>query len=507
MTPHGAGESEIAGRPWRQACRLVWLWVSPVLLLSLTVEILASGREGLWLLLLVFIAPLFGLLLVPSSSESDRGEGFFFSLGAALVTAGLLWANLALAADVAEWLGGPRWSGTLIGALAVIAVTVWRGAARLWPLFIVAALAGTAAPLAVVMGVTDPLPHRVWARVASEPAFRFSSESPWVTEGRVVSNRPGNGGILFLEEHRLIPLASGPVGIVISDGGQQREVKRMANPGRPIVLRPGDRLVADTAIPLRFEGGKLIPGAPLSGIDWADRPLRPRRAVLLKFLGLGVTLVGGAMALAMLAGGVESASRSKAASAGLLLLVVLLLGECWAIYAAAFTPELFLGGVRAPALIEMPALVFYGSRWGRWLSWVVVAGLLSWFLASAAWLRGSMAPKATALWAGLVAAAGLLSLWPISPWRLALAAFGLGASALAPLALAGAQASHSRAAGAALGTGLILYVAISVAGRLLVSGESWAGVIAEHPALVVAPLVCGILWVSRRRRPGVSSSS
>jgi hypothetical protein len=294
---------------------------------------------------------------------------------------------------------------------------------------------------------------------------------------------------------------------VIGDGGRVREGKRMANPGQPIVLRPGDRLVADTAIPLRFEGGKRIPGAPLSGIDWADRPLRPRLAALLSFLGLGATLVGGAAALVTMSGRPAIASRSGASLAGLLLLVILFWGECWAVYAAAFTPELFLGGVRAPALIEMPALIFSGSRWSRWLSWAVVAGLLSWLLASAASLRGSIASRGTAFWVGLVVAAGALSLWPLAPWRLALASLGLGASTLAPLALAGAQASHSRAAGVALVTGLVLYSAIAVTGRFLVAGENWAGVIAEHPALVVAPLVCGILWVSRRRLPGVSSSA
>jgi hypothetical protein len=483
--------------------------MSPVFLLTIPTALLTSGREGLWLALLAFVAPLFGLLLASSSPSSESNEkGFFFTLGAVLMMGGLLWANLTLAADIAAWLGGPRWAGTLVGGVTAVALAVWRGSDRARPLFIASALVGTVAPLLMVLGATDPLPHRVWAHVSSQPSFRFRSDSPWVTEGRAIRTRPG-GELLFLEEHRLIPLTAGPLRVVISDRGRVREEEWTVTPGQPITLRPGDRITLESATRLRFEGEKRIPGAPLSGIDWADRPLRSPGAALWNFLGLGVTLVGGAVALVALTRRFGDVSRSVASLAGLLLFVVVLWGECWAIYAAAYTPELFLGGVIAPALLELPSLVFFGSWWGQWLSWIVVVGLLSWFLASAAALRESIIAlggqpgeeflKHPVLWVGLVAAAGLASLWPVAPWSLMLIALGLGASTLSPIILAGRPAGRPAVEKVAVGFGLLLFLGLTAAGRLGMPASEGMRAIFAYPSLVTIPLTAGFLWVARRR--------
>ena len=40
-------------------------------------------------------------------------------------------------------------------------------------------------------------------------------------------------------------------------------------PGQSVTLRAGDRLEEGTALPLRFEPGKRVPGAPASGPAWS----------------------------------------------------------------------------------------------------------------------------------------------------------------------------------------------------------------------------------------------
>ena len=485
--------------PARAGWRVGWAWLSPVLLLSIPVQLLSKGSEALWLVLLVVVAPLLALFLVPAGGRPVTWNEHADTLPVVttlLVVGALLWANLSLAGDLAVWLGGPRWSGALVAGGAAAALGVFREGEKTMPLFILAALLGLLLPLVVILGATDPLPPRVWNRVASQPAFRFPSDSPWVTEGRSLGGRRGVDTLLFQEAHRLTPLTEAPLRVVVSDGVRTRVEELAVAPGQPLVLRPGDRLQLDAGTRIRFEGGKRIPGAPLSGIAWADAPVRGGPA-LLKFLGLGITLVGGAAAL-MLSGRSGLHSRGGTALLGLFLLVAVAWSQCWALYAAAYAPELFLGGVTAEELLELPALVL---RWGRWLAGIALVGLFAWFLASAVALRRVLAQLESALlpdlwvWGGLVGVAGLASLWPLDPWRLLLLALGLGASALAPLAVAAGPVGRSPSAKLAPAVGLALFVGLAVAG--LLSGTEGSLILA-YPASVAAPVACGIVWLARR---------
>jgi hypothetical protein len=446
-----------------------------------------------------------------------------------LMVGTVLWANLTLAGDVAFWLGGSRWNGVLVAGGGAVALAALREDERRgWLLGFLAfvGLVGLALPLLVILRATDPIPPRVFSRVASQAAFQFASDSPWVSDGRSVMVRRGVDTLFFEEEHRVIPLTERPMRVIISDGGRVRVEELRVTSGRPVTLRPGDRLQVDGEARYRFEAGKRIPGAPVSGIAWADAPIRPRGVAFLRVLGLGVTLVGGAAALFTLGG---SRSRGGIALWGLFLLAAVAWSQCWALYGAAYAPEIFLGGVTPEKLLELPALVLRGQPWGRWLVGVALAGLLAGILAAAAALRqtlghielagqpaeghgrgearvpvpaqqpGAASARGPArdwrLWGGLVALAGLASLWPFDAWTLLSLAFGLGASTLAPLVVAGGR---PRAATGAMAVGFVLFVGLSALGWL---APAQGYVLLSFPALIAAPAAWGILWLARRLSP------
>jgi len=517
-----------------------WRWLSPVLLLSIPTELLTAGRAGLWLLLLVFVAPLLALLLSPFPAPPARNRlaGTLEAALRLLMVGAILWANLTLAGDVAFWMGGSRWSGVLVAGGGAVLLAALGEDERRRRLLGVLALLGLAVPLLVVALATDPVPPRVWSRVASQAAFRFPPDSPWVSEGRSVSGRRGAETLLFEEEHRLTPLTEGRMRVSTSDGRSVRDEELAVTPGRPVTVRPGDRLHLDGGTRFRFEAEKRIPGAPVSGIAWADAPSRPRWPALLRVLGVGVTLVGGAAALSVPGG---ARSRSGTALLGLFLLAVVVWSECWALYGAAYAPELFLGGVTPEKLPELPALVLRGEPSGHWLTWVALAGLLAGLLATAAALRQALTrtePAASArargpammeagvapargpammeagvaparapamiteeiardwrLWGGLVALAGVASLWSHDAWMLLSLALGLGASTLAPLAVMGGR---PRASAGALAVGSTLFVGLAALGRL---ASAQANVVLSFPALIAAPAAWGILWLARRLSP------
>ena len=473
-------------------------WLSPVLLLSVPAELLTAGRDGLVLLLLIFVAPLLALLLPrsPVPPVQNRSTGTLAAVLMLLMVGIILWANLALAGDVAVWLGSPRWSGALVAGGGAVALAALGEDERRGRLLGLLALLALALPLVVILRATDPVPPRVWSRVASQAAFRFSPESHWVSEGRSVRVR-GADTLVFEEEHRLIPLTDGRMRVTISDGKRVRVEEVLVTHGRPVTLRPGDRLHVDGEARYRFEAGKRIPGAPASGIVWADAPLLPRGVAFLRLLGLGITLVGGAAALFTLDG---PRSRGGLALWGLLLFAAVVWSECWAVYGAAYAPELFLGGVTPEKLLELPALVL-GEPWGRWLSGVALSGLLAGILAAAAALRLALGlmelPVARdwRLWGGLVGLAGLASLWPFDAWTLLSLAFGLGASTLAPLILVGGRPG---AAMGATAVGFLLVVGLAALGRL---DPAQGNALLSFPALIAAPAAWGILWLARRLSP------
>jgi hypothetical protein len=494
--------------------RVLSAWLSPALLLAVPAALIAEGRDGLWLALLFVVAPLFAFVALASARSSVHGtQDQTLETVAALLMIGLLvWANLSLAGDVAAWLGWPRWRGIfpVVGALGL---SLWPRASRSWPWLVPAGLLALFLSAVAIVHSSPGDPILAWSQIASQPAFRFPADSPWVTRGRAVGSRRGSLALLFEEEHRVTPLDPGPLRVEVSDRGRLQVQEWTLDPGQSVTLRPGDRLQVTGASRLRFEAGKRVPGAPASGIAWADSSRSLRRVLLIRFLGLGLTLLGGALALARF-GGPPRPGRAGPAVAGLVLLVVLGWMECWAIYAVRWAPEMFLGegAAAAAGLVELPALVFRGNPWGPRLVGLTVVGLVLLFLAASVALRehvGQGEGEAAAtlgsdlgLWSGMFAVTALAALWPVEPESLVLSALGLGASTLAPLVLFGSPAVWPRSTMWAMGAGLALFLGATVLGRLGVQAGPLAGAIVAYPALVAAPVAVLILRVaSRAARP------
>lgn len=475
------------------------LWITPALLLSLPVELLIRGSEGLWAALLVVVAPLLGFLAIPGRSDTPPHRVSAHAL--VLVAAVLVWANLLLAGDVARWLGYPRAVGIVAVAASAVVLTAFD-VGRRWGLALaLAALLALFVPLAAVVAGAGRLPVEAWSHAASALAFRFSATSPWVTEGRAIALRPGTDTLLFEDEHRITSVNAGVFRILVSDAGRARiqEWKLAAN--QSVTLRPGDRLLVEPGQRLRFEANKRIPGAPASGVSWADPPRQSFGPGLVALVAFALTVVGGAAAL--LSGpGTGPVSRMSGALAGLGYLLVVIWAEGWATYTLAVAPDLFLGGVTPEKLLELPALVFAGDLRGRVLGAVLLLGGFVAFLASITALRGLLAGDRASgdwrLWGAIVGAAGLASVWPQDPWTVLVLAFGLGASTLAPAVWIGIPPERPRAAGAALGAGLALFLMLVAAGQLWELPGAWAEVVLGYPALLAMPVSAGGLWLTRR---------
>ncbi len=488
--------------------RLVAAWLTPALLLGVPSALIAEGRDGLWVALLFVIAPLVAASTAVSRRAAwpEAGRRTFPLVAMLLVVGLLLWANLSLAGDVASWMGQPRWRG-ILPAVVALAGLLWPRAARAWRWLVPAGLLALVLPVAVVVHASHTDPIATWSQVASQPAFRFGAGSPWVTEGRALGLRSRPQALSFEEEHRVTPLDPGPVRVEVRDQGRLQVQEWTLAPGQSVTLRPGDRLQVDHEMRLKFEANKRVPGAPLSGIAWADTSPFPRGVMLIRLLGLALTLAGGAVGLVGFAAP-TAPTRASVGLAGLVLLVSLGWAECWAIYAARWAPELFVGGVSAAALVELPALLLRPSPWGSRLAGVGLAGLAALFLAASVALREQLAmaegeeggplESDAGLWGGVFAVTALAALWPVEPWSLVLTALGLGASTVAPLIFLGMPTGRPAAAACAVGVGLALFLGLTALGRLGVQGGSVGQTLLTYPALVATPVAGSILWVARR---------
>ena len=284
---------------------------------------------------------------------AQPGRDALFPVVVLLLVAGLLlWASLALAGDVAAWLGAPRWQGIGIAAGGAWLLVIWRKAGRLVPWLLVAFLLGLAVPLFVLARGAGVGPLGAWERVASQPAFRFPASSPWVGPGRELRAGRGPGALLFEEEHRVTAAGPAQIHVRARDGARVSESDWELQAGKSVTLRPGDELTWPPGARLRFEAGKAVPGAPSSGIAWADGP----RGDSSRRWGLLLTLTGGALALIGF-GATGRITRVEMAAVGAGLLAVFLWGIGWAVYCALGAPDLFLGGVALERLVEPPSLV------------------------------------------------------------------------------------------------------------------------------------------------------
>jgi len=488
----------------RSAARVLAVWLTPALVLAIPAALAERGPGGLWLGLVVMVVPLVILGLQPESVEPSGQP--LVSVVTLLLTVGmLLWANIALAGDVAAWLGAQRWQGIVVTAVAGWLLTAWRPLRRTAPLLLALALMAAVLPLLQVGWALGLGPVAAWDRVASQQAFRFSSSSPWVTTGRVLASSRGGAPLIFDEVHRLTAPAGGVLRVRTFDAGRASEMDWTLTPGQTVTLRPGDELLRGSRIRLRFEADKRVPGAPASGVAWADG----RSRHLLERVALLITLLVGAAAL-LRAGLTVKLPRYRVGLVAAGLLAAFAWSEGWTIYSLIQAPDVFLGGITLDRLVELPAPALFAEPWRRVLQAMLLGAGLALFLASSVALRerlGALDPtgggeigRDPGLWAGLFGGAALASLWPADPWALTLLALGGAGCALGPAALWPTRPERAALATTAGVVGLIVFASFAAAQLRGSSGGDLLNVAVAYPALVGAPAGALVLWLGRGGR-------
>ena len=485
------------------AARNLAIWLTPAAWLALPALVLESGPDGLWIGLVLLVAPLLALAVASGvTSPAPSGDALFPVLALLLVVGILFWANLVLAGDVAAWLGAPRWQGIAVAAGGAWLLLVWRRSGRLMPVLLLVAGCGLVLPMLALAGNAGMGPLGAWERVASLPAFRLPASSPWANPGRELRVGRGPGTLVFEEEHRVTAAGPAQLHVRAVDGARVTESDWDLRPGDSVTLRPGDELRWPPGARLRFEVGKTVPGAPSSGISWADG----RRGDSSRRWGLLITLCGGALAL--LGFGIAGrVTRQEMAVTGAALIAVFAWGVAWAVYCALGAPDLFLGGVAVERLAWPPTL-----RGGPGVGGVLPLAALASFLASSMALRarigaldvtgGGEIGHDLGLWSAILGGAALASLWPVEPWGLVLAACGLATSTLAPAVLWPPRAGRGPWGTWAGLVGLVVFGALAVAGQWTNVSESWAGLPLAYPAVVAAPAAALVLGLARRPRKG-----
>ncbi len=467
------------------------VWVAPVVLVSVAGRVFAGAADAPVVALATFLAPLLALLAGPAAAALPPSR--VASL-ATLAGAGLaLWASATALADVAEALSLRRWQAAVLAAALALLVSEWRPSnpgARL-PLgpLLGGAVAAFTLPVVVVGAALGASPWTAWSRAASAPAFTFGERSAWVTEGRRL-REPTT--FAFTEAHRVTAVSPGTYRVIEQVGSARVTREWRLGAGDALTLRPGDRLVLDAGAHVRFEAGRRVPGAPVSGVVWADPPERRSPQAAVHALGAALTLVGGALALSSPPGSLVTRGASSAPA---LLLASVLSAVCWGVYGAHAAPELAIGGRALAGLFELPAVV-RPSLTGRLLVAVGGLALLLAFVAAACALRGVVRAAAAAagrearapmVWVALLVAATAASVAPASAWGTFLAGCGLAAAAGAPRLAGGGRAA--RLAGSLVG--VAAFAALwAGAGRL----PAWAAAAGAYPVLVAGPLA----WLTSR---------
>ncbi|HEX6078777.1 MAG TPA: hypothetical protein VF197_04035 [Methylomirabilota bacterium] len=486
--------------------RVLAVWLTPAALLAVPAALATHAAGGLWLGLVLVLAPLIVLGLPPGVRAAGAREtpGSLFPVVTLLIAVGLLlWANIALAGDLAAWLGARRWQGIVVTAVAGWVLTAWRPLRRTAPLLLTIALVAGAAPLLQVAWATGLGPLGAWDRVAGQPAFRFPAASPWVTTGRPLAAVHGRAPLVFEEVHRLTAPAGGVLRARTLDGTRLSEIEWTLAPGQSVTLRSGDELVRGAPLRLRFEADKRVPGAPPSGAAWAeDRPHR-----WLARSGVLITLVLGAAAL-LRAGITVRLSRPGAGFLAAGLLLGFAWAQLWAVYAMLQSPDLFLGGVTPERLLEVPGAALFAEPWRRTLQMFMIAAGLALFLGSSMALRerlGALDPtgggeigRDPGLWAALFGAAALASLWPVDPWTLTLLALGGAGCALGPATFWPPAPSRAALATTAGVVGLLVFATLAAA-QLRGGGDGLLSGLVAYPALAGGPAGVLVLWLGRRR--------
>ena len=461
------------------ALAAVAAWLQPALVAALAFRVTAGEADAPWLALAALVAPLVALLARGRSPASNPVTAAVAALAVTLVLA----ADFLLAAEAATLLGAPRWQGVVLAALPAVIVAVWPAVGRMSPGALAAAAGALLlAPAAVALAAGSPL--TAWQRSGMRPVLTFASESPWVTAGERFA-RPTT--LRFAEGQRVVVLTTGLYRVVERDVAPPIVREWRLTAGEALTLRPGDELGVEAGARLRFEAGRRVPGAPASGIAWADATARGP-GMLPVAAGAVVTLVGGALAL------VPAARRGRAAAAGpLVLLVSVTAALAWGVYAAG-APDLVLTGALSAPLLRLPALALGPSA--APLAWLTGLALVLMLATASMALRQRLAASASdalELWVGAVLVATALAVWPLDPWRVLMLGLGLAAAAWAPARLA------TSTAGALAGpiVGGVAFVALAALPAVAPGAPAWLDALARYPALVAMPLG----WLAARAMP------
>jgi hypothetical protein len=463
------------------ALAAVAVWLQPALLAGLIVAVTAGDPAAPWLALGVLVAPLVALL-APETRLAAVNPVARVAVGVAVTL--VLGADFVLAADAAALVGAAPWLGVLLAAALALLVPLLPGARRTSAPMLTLAAAALLLPLMSVALTTGTAPWTAWSRGGSRPALTFSETSAWVREGERFA-RPAR--LAFVEGQRVTALSPGTYRVVERDAASPTVREWHLAAGETLTLRPGDELSVEAGARLRFEAGRRVPGAPVSGVAWADAPDRGL-ALLPDALGALLTLVGGALAL------VPATRRGpSAAAAPIVLLVTTTAAIGWGIYAGATAPDLALGGSLPAPMMRLPTRAL-GARTGAPLAVLAVAALATLALSAVVALRGRLVAAgsaAPALWAAAVGLAATLAATAPDPWALLVLGLGLAAAACASLRFAAAGA----AAVAGSVVGAVAFVAL--VGVPLVAPEAavWPEVLARYPALAAMPLAWGATWV------------
>lgn len=462
-------------------------WTSPTLLAALAWCVAAGAVDAPVLVVAAIAAPLAALLSAPPPPAGGTPGFVLLGASAALL---LLWADVVTLAEAGARLGVARWqAATIVGALALLVTSSSAPERRRGPA-VALGLGAIAIVVALLGAGARAAPWTAWARVASRPALLFGERGRAATDGVTFSR----GAVLaFSEAHRLIALTPGVYRVVeAGDRSVTRDWPLVG--GDVLTVRPGDRLIVmEARARLRFEPGRRVPGAAVSGAEWATPTARAQGAAVATAAGIAVTMLGGARALLT-----ASAARGRLGVPPALL-VFSLAATAWGVYAADAAPEVALAP--APAALLDPAALLLPPAAARVAAGVTIVALLALALA-AAWARRESITRAAgarahgAWTAAVTVAVVAAATWPVDPCRALAVALGAAAAVRgAPLAGAGADgpaATIGAVAGAAAFGALVMGVAPA------------PDAVAAWPALVAAPLAWAIARSARALRTSLA---
>ena len=467
-------------------------WTTPALLALVATRVASGHPEAPLLILLAVAAPLVALLRARAPAVRNAAT----RASVIVVVALIVCANVIVFADLASLLGGARWHGAVLAAALTLLATMWPAADRRRALVLAIGVTGVITLVAAAAVAGGRTPWSAWNDVASRAALAFPARG---AEARFTRDTT----LEFTEVHDLVALQAGALRVTEQHGTHTIVREWLVRDGDVLTLRPGDRLFVTAGARLRFEGGKRVPGAPASGVHWADAAGGDQARAVAAGLGLAMTLFGGAATL------VPPWRRVRGAAAGAPL-VCGWAAMCCGVYAVAMSPGLVLADVSAAALFGVTRTLPRGAAVA--VTVVGGAGLLVLLVCAAQSLRvrlmetaGASAP---ATWTVIFALAAAGAIWPVDASHVLTTALGLGACAVAAPLVAAGDHDHGGLSPAAVGSlaGALVFGALTA---LAVRLPEWAGV-GDYPALLAAPAAWMAAVTARRlsaRRAGDTARS